>query len=234
MFSRGAEQMLRLLRSMMNKMHCIAVECSSDEALKGSAADSVSSSLTAWFSQVEMKHLSPAAALIGWSRVQSRALDLIFWPVSSGRAVIFLIPKQHSRPLLTHSEGSASAAQRSASSLIVSWGEGHAGDVTALIWALQHFLSALHLFIMRSWSRHCWWTLNGATYTAHRVISDTLSLGGFHYSIIIRSLRSCTHWHRDGGQSEHYPQQIWSLQLKLSSSTTCPNRLCLTFMLITF
>ncbi|RXN06168.1 hypothetical protein ROHU_012446 [Labeo rohita] len=39
--------------------------------------------------------------------------------------------------------------------LIVFWGEGHSGDVTALTWPLQHFLSALHLFIMRSWKKDC-------------------------------------------------------------------------------
>ncbi|KAL1254737.1 hypothetical protein QQF64_016966 [Cirrhinus molitorella] len=39
--------------------------------------------------------------------------------------------------------------------LIVSWGGGHAGDLTALIWAIQRFLSALHLLIMRSRNRDC-------------------------------------------------------------------------------
>lgn len=51
--------------------------------------------------------------------------------------------------------------------LIVCWGGGHAGDVTALIWALKHFLSALHLFIMRSWNKHCWWTRQRHENTTH-------------------------------------------------------------------
>lgn len=153
-----------------SKWYCIIVERSADSFLFRN--DCVSSSLSL-NSHVEIKHLRPCCRpRLPVSGTVSRALDLNTFPAEilaceQRLSCDISNPKTTQSPTVDTSGGKRisfssrpSSALRSSfnlsEELIVFWGEGHSGDVTALTWPLQHFLSALHLFIMRSWKKDCW------------------------------------------------------------------------------
>lgn len=135
-------------------------------ALLSSLSDSASSSLSLIFtcwnetsSSAGMEYSQPGSR---FEYISCRYPGL--WAAAE---LWYFNPKTTQSPTVDTSGGKCWEAPLISEELIVCWGGGHAGDVTALIWALKHFLWVLHLFIMRSWNKHCWWTRQCHENTTH-------------------------------------------------------------------